>query len=344
LPKQFNHSIQFPAIILSFLGLGVLLNRRNTVVAFFLLPLLMLAAGCGGSTDPKNPEKQLSQIKQKKPLVIILGGFNSCPDKCLMDELMQAGKTSQMLELFSKHKIEQAIGNNYDLEPAYLTGCFTGPDNLILHDMLAKIYGRFTWGKTSLLADNPSVSSFEVPQGKDLVRLSYFDGIKDEIKRYVDAQLEKGVSVELYFVGHSYGGFASIHLADYFSSRLRGIVTMDPISIQNCQARTMVKDVFGTLTRSHEGCQKAPNDVFSKASIQRLKRTIAGSSGKRWWYNTYQDAFPWLQSGTIDDYPGNIPQNHYFPKFVFKNILHGDFHSQMPRNDTVWKFVARKFD
>ena len=301
------------------------------------LGILLVVAGCG--SFPNSLMQEGEAPNKTETLFVVLGGFNSCPDKCLLDTLTQAGKTAQMVELVEKKILTKHAGSPVTL----FTACYTGPDDLIVHDRLEKISGRYAWGDTSLSSTTKGVSSFEIPQGESLSSTEFLKPLRDALSSYLDEKDKQGVEVSMYVFGHSYGGFTGIHLADRFSKNLVSLATIDPISMIQCQASTMVKDIYGTITRGHKGCQQAPSDPDSAQSISQLKKFFKESTDEKWWINFYQDSFPFLQSGAIVGLPSSAPKNIKVQRSAFKTIFNGDYHSQTARHGGVWTRIAEQF-
>jgi pimeloyl-ACP methyl ester carboxylesterase len=150
--------------------------------------------------------------------------------------------------------------------------------------------------------------------------------------------------VRLYVIGHSYGGFTGIQLADYLADDLAGLFTIDPISMLNCQAKEMALKVYNTLALKHPGCKSAPEDTFSIASVQHLLERNKEFPKAFWWYHTYQKEFPWLHSDSIKNGSGESPgEQQIFLKEFKSPILFGDYHSQLARLDLVWDLISLKF-
>ena len=224
--------------------------------------------------------------------------------------------------------------------PAILSTCYTGPDKLAKKFTLM-IEGRYAWNLGELDKSIPSVDSFQLPQGTLLDNVNYLSHIKFEIQNFIQKKEEEGKTVDLYIIGHSYGGFTGIQLADYFHESFRGMITIDPISMLNCQAQDMATKVYSTITLKHPGCQTYPKDPISFASIARLKKDILQSNNEKWWINLYQRSFPWLRSSAMNR--EGIVDIEVLLKDFNNVVLDGDYHSQMGRNRKVWHIIRQAF-
>ena len=313
----------------------------KNILFYTLVTLLLITQACGSQSQSQSLSVK-SKVK-KEVVVALMGGFNSCPDKSLLDKVMRAGKTAQMTEHFKQSNISQALKDKGYKKIHYFKSCYTGPNDILKEDDYGKITGRFRWGAKTLTKKSKSVESFDIPQGKSLKDIAFLDDMKSAITEFIQKKKKSGIHVDLYIFGHSYGGFTAIQIADAFVEETQALVTTDPISMMTCQARDMVTNIYKTLTRSLPGCQQAPYDRFSLESIQKLKKHMTDSSSKKWWLNFYQKSFPWLRSGLIAAYPMKYPVNHLVEKDEFKGFFSGAHHSQMARNDFVWDKIDEKF-
>jgi hypothetical protein len=120
-----------------------------------------------------------------------------------------------------------------------------------------------------------------------LDNLSFLSHLKMEITRLRKTH----GTLDMYFLGHSYGGFTAMHLADTFIESVKLLVTFDPISILKCQSQQMATRLDLTLFGLHEGCGEAPTDMYSQEARKRIL------SEKINWLHYYQESFVWLHSG-----------------------------------------------
>ncbi len=307
------------------------------------IPFAVMLLGLAACKSPQaHSEASVAEAiaAREETLVVIAGGFSSCPDDFLLDKAMRAGKTAEMYHLFFQHKLHSLSQAKLGSLPAVFSICYTGPDNLASH-YTQSISGRYAWNLADLQKDSPGVKSFAIPQGLPLKDVGFLSYIKGELRDYLQSRKSAGVTVRMYLIGHSYGGFTSIQLADEFSEQLAGLFTIDPISMLNCQAKDMATKVYSTVSMQHPGCKSAPNDPYSKQSIARILEDVHKSGGRKWWYHTYQNAFPWLHSGPIRSQSGSSPTTQLFTLRDFKSaFVDGDYHSQMGRSEAVWSLIS----
>jgi hypothetical protein len=307
---------------------------------FILIFFYIFLISC--KTNKNHSDIKETHEDKKEILVVLAGGFSSCPDDFIIDRAMRAGKTEEMYQIFGKLNFPKTFQQRTGNLPTVFTLCYSGPDSLV-GSLTQYISGRFAWNLGRLDKNNITVQSFGVPQGDLLTDVSFLSHIKSELKEHLDQKANEGIAVDLYLVGHSYGGFTSIHLAEYFASNLRGLITIDPISMLDCQAKDMATKVYSTLTMNHPGCQTHPKDSFSFESIRKIQIDIANSDGKKWWLHMYQRSFPWLRSDEIKGVTVENPENRELTLKDFNRALvDGDYHSQMGRNGEVWDSIHSK--
>lgn len=278
-----------------------------------------------------------------QPVVVVAGGFSSCPDEGLFDRVMRASKTAQMYDRVWQVGIIDRLARKYGTQPAILTLCYSGPTRLA-EDFAQSLQGRFAWNLNRLGKDSPVVRSFTVPQGELLQNISFLSHVKFELKKFIDRKEARGKDVKLYMIGHSYGGFTSLQLAKAFAEQMAGLATIDPISILRCQAQAMSTEPWQTATRQHKGCLEAPRDKYSRRSIEAMQNVLEASASEVWWYHSYQKTFVWLHSDAIAGPAPSAPENEAIDRRRFDDPLQeGDHHSQMGRARYVWERIAEHF-
>ncbi len=105
----------------------------------------------------------------------------------------------------------------------------------------------------------------------------------------------------------------------------------------------MATKVYSTISMKHEGCKSAPNDSYSLQSIENILVSVKQSNGQKWWYHTYQNAFPWLHSDLVRNSLGESPETRVFTVKDFKHaVVDGDFHSQLGRNESLWQQLTQR--
>jgi pimeloyl-ACP methyl ester carboxylesterase len=105
-------------------------------------------------------------------------------------------------------------------------------------------------------------------------------GVKDRVEEL----LKKNPGMPLFLIGHSYGGWMSMFLAEELSGppNLRGLFTIDPIGPE-C-------DALGVVL-GDSACHEAPTDRNNK-TIQKRAEV---------WANFYQDTDSWISSSAIKE-------------------------------------------
>ena len=295
-------------------------------------------------TEAESKDAATVNLTQRESLVVIAGGFGSCPDDFVLGTLMRAGKTDQMYQLFFNKGLPNLILKKTGSLPSVFSVCFSGPDDLVA-DLTQSITGRYAWNLGKLdKAHSSMVKVFQIPQARALTSANFLTDMKRELQTYINNKKAAGIDIALYLIGHSYGGFTAIQLADYFSGNFAGLITIDPISMLKCQAHDMATKIYSTVTAQHPGCRTAPDDEFSLASIHNIQSEITKSNGKKWWYHTFQNAFPWLHSSRIPNGSGSNPENQVFTIDSFNSaVADGDYHSQMGRNEALWQSIVARF-
>jgi hypothetical protein len=283
------------------------------------------------------------EIKQEV-VVVIAGGFGSCPDDLIFDRAIRAGKSADMQRLFAMYVLPVLKRKQFADRPTIFSLCYSGPDSLA-SSLTQSISGRYAWNRDDLKRNAEGVKTFSVSQGKSLNELRFLEPVTMELKNYLQSRKDLGLKVRLYLIGHSYGGFTALQLADFLADDLVGLVTLDPISMLSCQAKEMATKVYSTIALKHDGCKLAPNDVFSLKSIDRILHVIEQAKGTVWWYHIYQKAFPWLHSDAVMSASGSAPLEEQVVAKDFRSpIVAGDFHSQLARHGAVWNKIAAQFD
>ena len=281
---------------------------------------------------------------KEEVIVVIAGGFGSCPDELLLDRAIRAGKTAEMQQFFDAYVLPVLSKEIFAYMPTIFSMCYSGPDSLA-SSFTQSISGRYAWNKEDLHRNSEGVRTFSITQGKSLYDLQFLESVKLELKNYIQSRRDLGLKVRLYLIGHSYGGFTAIHLASFFADNLVGLFTLDPISMLSCQAKEMVTKVYSTIALKHDGCKVAPNDSFSQKSIDHILKVVEKSNGGRWWHHIYQKAFPWLHSDGVVSASGLAPLEEQFITKDFRSpIVAGDYHSQLARHELVWKKIAAQFE
>lgn len=114
--------------------------------------------------------------------------------------------------------------------------------------------------------------------------------------------------LQVYFVGHSHGGWfamrSTAHLANNPRIQVRQLYTVDPISYSLCPSHKFVNNVARNSipswnTSSPDDCHRAPRDLVDLEPS--IRSTVDGN-----WTNFYQTTMPYLRSGPIAAASWNI--------------------------------------
>lgn len=115
----------------------------------------------------------------------------------------------------------------------------------------------------------------------------------------------------VFVIGHSYGGWIAMKIAERFTSQsgqLAGLITIDAISRKGC------------TYSNWSNCLAAPQD-FSKESLDEVK------TNTRHWANFYQTTTPYLHSGSIAQADVNLELQAS--------------HFTIDTNEAVWRHADR---
>ncbi|NBQ52526.1 MAG: hypothetical protein EBU49_02940 [Proteobacteria bacterium] len=115
----------------------------------------------------------------------------------------------------------------------------------------------------------------------------------------------------IFIIGHSYGGWIAMKIAERFTSKsgqVAGLITIDAISRKGC------------TYSNWSNCLAAPQD-FSKESLDEVK------TNTRHWANFYQTTTPYLHSGSIAQADVNLELQAS--------------HFTIDTNEAVWRHADR---
>ncbi len=186
----------------------------------------------------------------RTPVVAFFGGYTSCGTSDSGDPANQDLKT-----FFDA--TQKALKQKLGVEPKFLLTCYT----------LAYESVRY--------------------------RMTGEEGVKDKLIAGMEADFEDLLGTlenpEVLMVGHSYGGWTAMDMALKLppGAKLKGIVTLDPISHEDC----VTNDVIASGFEAVPGCTRAPTD-FGDEKIKSLSEAAE-------WLNYYQDQVSFLHSGEI---------------------------------------------
>ena len=310
----------------------------------FVVIVIVFLASCRTVTD-NNMNKLSSTAEKDYPVVLIAGGFNSCPSDGILDATMRAGKTSEMYDLYMNSKIPSLLHKIHGRPASVLTVCFTGIDS-VAKSLATSISMRYAWNARDLKPDLPSVKSVGLPQG-DLIKdnVSFLASLKAALQTEMRQEMDSGNAPQFYLIGHSYGGFTAMQIAFHFKDYVNALVTLDPISILDCQAGDLSTQILKTVSANHPGCLSFPKDKFSRDAIKKIDE---GKNTKFRWLNIFQSYFAWLHSSDFNFALPKVTENTMLKDSDFNNIvLDSDYHSQVARLPGVWSnienFLTKNF-
>ena len=308
-----------------------------------------------------------SDHQDEVPIVLMAGGYASCPDQNIYSYIasklfLKASSSEQMYLQFQRLKMAEYLEQQYGQKPIILFTCYSDLDLLKSKDF----YMRF--GKISNLSSDKSGKRLSVitskhykvthfqnfsqidfkQDGDDINFLNPLFSFVQEKISFVKSQKKKA---KLFLLGHSYGGFITLHMANHFREHLKGVATADPISPLKCIASDMVFDPIGTFITGRDGCQSAPNDPFSQKAVKSLMHYLYQNNDKDiWWFHAYQRVFSYLRSAAIipifelndETVFADFPKNIEYKKYIFKSN-DGDAHSQLARLNSYWNDLFYQF-
>ncbi len=217
----------------------------------------------------------------KKTLFVVMGGYQSCKNA-----LRSTTRASDIPIAHHFDKMAKSfISANKDLEILTLHSCLNSdapPD------------GEAEY----VLSDSPSTDR---------------TGDTDKIQLEIEDLVKANTGLDVYLIGHSYGGWMAMHLAENLDSKtqIKGIVTMDPIG-PDCTASGVI---FGASE-----CHSAPTDLDNKAIRKRVGT----------WINFYQTEDSWLTSSSIAE----ASEDHEI-------VFDWGPHSEISRRKDVWQTIEK---
>ena len=283
----------------------------------------------------------ISSAFAKETLVIISGGFGSCPTNGFLDFFVNAPKTRHMFQGFYRENIDVILRSETGKLPRYFATCYTGATDL-LWNFTRHIEGRYSFDSENLIV-GPNVKRFHIEQGPQFDSPKFLDEMKAKLTKRIKYYEKNNIDLDLYIIGHSYGGYTALELAKTYSKYIKGMVTIDPISMLNCQAKTMMVEFKDTVNKKHPGCLKAPDDRYSKKNIAFLQKHMSENKGK-WWLHMHQNSFAWLHSTKIETGGTPFPKNIYVPEEDFSGIgpFTGNHHIEIAKQRFIWQIIAKQ--
>jgi hypothetical protein len=233
----------------------------------------LLPASCGFRQADTS---QLSSLPAIRPLIVGMSGYSTCTES---DSYHNGDQGPLGAQLFRKiEPIFQQITDKLGVEPGLMASCFTNDSKLITASSLDG------WKLTK-------------PTDKD-----YLASVHQQIDFFT----------HVFVVGHSYGGWLSMKLAETYNGakeKIKTMHTIDPISKELCY--------FDNVSE----CLSAPRD-FDAAARGRIR------DNTDMWVNAWQDTTFFLHSSPIEEADEN-------PKYEAE-------HWDIDNDDDLWETIGEK--
>lgn len=256
-----------------------------------------------------------------KALLVYMGGFNSC----------RRGTPLKLAAINELSKVRDAV-TAAGFEARWVLTCYDGMSSTVIR-----------WTSS---ADPEKV--FGIAWNEPGRKGELFDEVTN---------LTDDLTVPLFIVGHSYGGWLAANLAAYIGrapngrGAVHGLFTIDPISPYHCNqisyAATIAKaqNHFSWLM-TENGCQHAPIQLSTKdgATYPGLMRNDSDGvvhglirTSARLWRNFYQDR-DFLHSSAVP-VTANLPENTHIPFGTFVLGLTSTPHTKIHVSADVWNAI-----
>jgi pimeloyl-ACP methyl ester carboxylesterase len=245
----------------------------------FFVAFAFAAVACGNpsqKTNEANTSDELMGQKPTKPLIVGMAGYSTCAQSKEYHDGQWGPLGSPMFRRVEG--LAKTVTDKFGVEPTILASCFTSESKIIASSSL----------------DDWSVTQ---PQDEE-----YLDRIYEQLPLYTD----------VFVVGHSYGGWLAMKMAESYEgdpSLIKTLHTIDPISKKLC--------FFDSVPE----CLSAPRDILSDARAH-----ISLYTGV--WVNPWQDATFFLHSSAISEADFN-------PKYNLD-------HWAIDNNEDVWKDINQR--
>ena len=260
-------------------------SKSQGVLLMSFAGFLTLSASCkSGSPMGGESVSEILTTDGSDPVVIVLGGFWSCGS-----------------ETMSKNKA--------DWSPMETRGS-AGSMFTIATRQIQTI-------KNAVKGDFGVVSSCYYPE-VDISGINYINNLSgsksvvrtdlDQMILAINGSLEKLKNPKVSLIGHSYGGWTAMKVAQNLTPKatLNTLVTIDAISRKNCHPREFVKAL--EKGQPFSGCAEAPSD-FNTQEIEAIAKRANGS-----WYNYYQTSAVMLHSSAFNSAAVKNEEVKYTPK------------------------------
>lgn len=277
-----------------------------------------------------------SKSADRWPVVVVMGGFNSCPEVEGVKTFSVGQGLATTKEIFRSSSYQEKLVESFyqktGRRPVTLFTCYS---NLLFNSRLDTFHLRATFSDI----DFSEFSQQTIGQ-KSLEDTGFLRPILEEIRdKLLRVEEDSDDSLELYVIGHSFGGFAAIHLVDYLKNRFQigGVITVDAISPLTCSPKLVLSGLLRTAIGGHKGCKEFPADEFTQLAVKSIVRADRVS----WWVNVYQKQFRQLHGGAIEDFEGHEPRYYNLKSRRFEvNEVPGfpykDYHSKLAVDPLLW--------
>ena len=267
---------------------------KNTKLAIQICSFIVCSiSACKQRAENSTTKLSESELTSKdiNYLVLFAQGYNSCSQG-------YPNTTQHFNKVFSPYRVHVT----------YIESCFTG--------------GFIQNGKNSTLNRNPGDDNLQ--QNGSAETLNYTitdpDGTITPVHEAVPAsvasmtqaranQLSRpGRPTRVIMIGHSHGGWLVMKAARNWipGADLRHLITIDPISYQNCTQFRLVYESAANITTTLSDylisteCKMAPSDLTSEGT--KIKANVSGT-----WTNYYQTQFRFIRSSAIAAATTNTP-------------------------------------
>ena len=267
----------------------------------------------------------LSSTSFAKGLVVISGGYQSCPYDGEIVSLPHPPVILQIVDAAAP-LIRAVAEKEHGVD--IIWSCFSGvkiesnPYDSISHGPMTFLYSRLD-GSHRLSPNRINYNSDEIDNGRPLER--FFQFIED--------QVVKTEPSGIYIAGHSFGGWTALQMGTRLAQKnieIAGITLIDPISPFQCPANVMgTSMVLSGSTPS--GCRMAPKDLLNQDMAELRNQS-------KWLVNFYQKKFSPLHSSALS-YAGW--ENHLVSDFPYF-LMFGDFHTYLSTAPAPWLLAANQ--
>lgn len=247
----------------------------KTLYTMWMSTICLTLAACG-NRDTGHSSRLLFNLPSTRPLVIGMSGYSTCTES----EDYHNGESGPLgAQIFRKvEMVVQRISEKINVEPAVLASCFTDNSELITAS---------------------SLDGWVLKQPKDG---DYLASIREQIDFFT----------HVFVVGHSYGGWLAMKLAESYRGtpdKIKTLHTIDPISKELCY--------FNNVSE----CLSAPRDI-GKPSREHIR------DHTETWVNAWQDVTFFLHSSSIAEADEN-------PKY-------DEEHWDIDNNDELWEKIHQQ--